>query len=139
MGEPVVLAVDPGRDKCGLAVVSRDGAVLHHSVASRDGLVGAVRALEQQYGPAAIVIGDRTGSQGCRADLSGLVESPIVFVAEHGTTIRARERYFRDNPPRGWLRLLPSGLRVPPGPIDDYAAVLLAEAYWSEPLAGGNR
>lgn len=139
MPEPVVLAIDPGRDKCGLAVVSRDRVVLHHSIVPRDGLRHAVRSLEGQHRPVAIVIGDRTGSQDCRADLSGVVGAPVVPVAEHGTTIRARERYFRDNPPRGWLSLLPSGLRVPPRPIDDYAAVLLAEAYWAAPPPGGER
>jgi hypothetical protein len=53
---------------------------------------------------------------------------PLRAVDEHGTTLRARARYFTDHPPRGWRRLIPRSLQTPPEPYDDYVAVLLAEA-----------
>ena len=31
--------------------------------------------------------------------------------------------------PKGIARLIPKGMRTPPEPIDDYAAVILAERY----------
>ena len=45
------------------------------------------------------------------------------------TTMNARRRYWRENPPGCLARLVPEGMRLPPRPIDDYAAVLLAERY----------
>jgi hypothetical protein len=50
-------------------------------------------------------------------------------VDERDTTLRARELWRRAEPPRGLARLLPPGLRSPPGPIDDYAAWAIALRY----------
>jgi hypothetical protein len=50
-------------------------------------------------------------------------------VDETDTSYRARALYFADHPPRGWRRLVPLGLQLPPRPIDDYAALLIARRY----------
>jgi RNase H-fold protein (predicted Holliday junction resolvase) len=125
-----VLAIDPGRGKCGLAVVFASGEVAEQAVVPRAGFEGAVRDMAARHRPVAVVIGNRTGSAACRRELEPSVDVPIVVVEEHETTLRARDRYFRDHPPRGWRRLVPLGLITPPRPIDDYAAVLLGDAYW---------
>jgi hypothetical protein len=57
------------------------------------------------------------------------VSIPIKLVHELNTTMEARKKYFKENPPRGFLRLLPAGLRVPPRPVDDYAAVAIGELF----------
>jgi hypothetical protein len=31
------------------------------------------------------------------------------------------------HPPRGWRRFVPRGMLLPPRPIDDFAALLIAE------------
>ena len=54
---------------------------------------------------------------------------PVHLVDEYETSRRARELYFRDHPPRGWRRLVPTGLQLPPVPVDDYAAILIARRY----------
>lgn len=129
-----VLAVDPGRDKCGLAVV-RPGEVLHREVVPRAELAGRVAELSGRFGVTAVVVGDGTGSPAVLRELAGL-GIPVHVVPEAETTLEARRRYFRDNPPRGLWRLVPDGLRVPPRPVDDYVAVLLAERFL-EGLPGG--
>ena len=53
----------------------------------------------------------------------------FTLVDERETTLRARARYFADHPPRGWRRLVPRGMLLPERPIDDYAALLIAERY----------
>lgn len=123
----VVLAVDPGRDKCGLAVVE-PGRVLHREVAARKALVQRARELAGRYRVDVVVVGDATGSREVMGVLLELGK-PVRAVPEADTSRQARQRYFQDNPPRGLLRLLPPGLRVPPEPYDDYAAVLLAERF----------
>ncbi len=125
-----VLAIDPGRDKCGLAVV-QPGRVLHREVVARDRLGGRVAELAAAYAVQVVVIGDATGSQQVLREVSGLGR-PVELVPERGTSLEARRRYFRDHPPRGLARLVPEGLRVPPRPVDDYVAVILAERFLEE-------
>jgi len=54
---------------------------------------------------------------------------PIELVDERETTLLARARFFVDHPPRGWRRLVPRGMLLPDRPIDDYAALLIAQRY----------
>lgn len=125
------MAIDPGRDKCGVAVVFRTGRVAEQAVVPRADLMAAIEDLARRHHPATLVVGDRTGSKECRRELGARGLGPIVTVEEHETTQRARARYFRDHPPRGLRRLMPLGMLSPPRPIDDYAAILLAEIYWT--------
>ncbi len=124
--ERIVLAVDPGRARCGIAVF-RGQAVLARSVVVREALGPALAALRRRFAIMEAVVGDRTGATDVvavvRRELPGVA---VTLVDETGTTLEARHLYFADHPPRGWRRLLPSGLRTPPEPYDDYAAVALA-------------
>ena len=122
-----VLAVDPGREKCGIAVC-RSGEVLAHRVVPTDALADVVQGWVAAYRVEAIVVGNSTGAVDARRRLAGCAV-PVVGADERGTTLLARARYFRDHPPRGWRRLIPRSLLVPPEPYDDYAAILLGEAY----------
>jgi len=126
-----VLAVDPGREKCGVAVCGPEGVVARRVMAV-SGLPGLVRDWAKDYGVDAVVVGDQTG---CKHVLELLRTLPVRVerAAERGSTLRARQRYFRDHPPKGWRRLVPRSLQVPPVPYDDYAAVVLAEAYLTLP------
>ncbi len=125
----IVLAVDPGREKCGLAVVE-PGRVLHREVVARAHLRQRAGELAQSFSVAVVVVGDATASQDVIAELAELGK-PVQVVPEAGTTLEARRRYFQEHRPRGVYRFLPPGLRVPPEPYDDYVAVLLAERYLS--------
>jgi len=125
---PVILAVDPGRHKCGFAVLTLDGAVEGLWVAPRTELAQEVCRVVGELPVQAVLVGDRTGSKQALAELgSHDLPAPIRTAPEHETTLRARERYFRDNPPRGWRRLIPRGMLLPPRPVDDYAALVMAE------------
>jgi len=123
----VVLAIDPGTDKCGAAVCSPAGT-LDRAIIPPGALPDLVRAWQDRYAVSEIVVGNRTNSAAIVAAIRGAASVPIRTVEEAGTTLAARARYFAEHPPRGWRRLVPLGLQVPPEPYDDYAAVLLAEA-----------
>jgi hypothetical protein len=56
------------------------------------------------------------------------------LVDEAGTTLAARQRYWQLEPPRGWQRLLPKGMRLPPRDVDDVVAQLLLERHLGRPL-----
>ncbi|MEN6521318.1 MAG: hypothetical protein ABFD46_09240 [Armatimonadota bacterium] len=123
-----VLAIDPGRSKCGIAVVSRADGILHRAVVAPDDLPGTVTSLVIRFSPEVIVIGSGTGSQAAISSLGDL-EAPVRVVDETHSTEEARKRYFKDNPLRGWRKYVPIGLQTPPQPYDDYAAVVLAEGF----------
>jgi len=123
----IVLAIDPGRRKCGLAVCGTHGVLLHEIVA-RAALRDRVRAVAARHAPAVILIGDRSVGRHLAAALAE-VGVAATLVDEAHTTLQARARYWKDHPPRGWRRWLPAGLLVPDRPYDDYVAVLLAERY----------
>ena len=129
-----VLAVDPGREKCGVAVYGPGGSIVRR-VVGLEALRDLVAQWIQTYGIEGVVVGDGTGSKHVFDLLSGL-QTPVTLVAERGSTLAARRRYFRDHPPCGWRRLLPVSLLVPPQPYDDYAAEILAEQYLGRFEAG---
>lgn len=135
-----VLAIDPGRDKCGLAVV--EGAsgtegrveirVLIREIVARGELSPRVEALARLYTPDAVVVGNGTGSEEIIRELKsapgrGIPE--VCLVDEYRSSEEARIRYLIEHKPRGLLRLLPISLRYPDGPYDDYVAVILAERF----------
>lgn len=134
--DDAVIAVDPGREKCGLAVVGRTGEVFMKAVVAAGRLPAVVAELAARHRITTVVLGNRTGSQAAAAVLAGVgtAEKPLTVKAvdEHRSTDQARARYWRDNPPRGLARLVPVTLRVPPVPVDDYVAVILAERYFEQ-------
>ena len=123
-----VLGVDPGTAKAGYAVVDDSGAVLASGIEPAAQLQSRVASLIAGYGVAALAVGSGTRARRVSAELAGM-GVPVHLVDEFETTRRARELYFRENPPRGWRRLIPAGMLLPPRPIDDYAAVLIARRF----------
>ena len=129
-----ILAVDPGRDKCGVAVVSPAGEPLEQAVIPAHALAERAAELAQRYTIDVIVVGDRTGADAAVEALElALPQIETAPVNEHRSTEEARRLYFRDHPPRGWRRLIPVTMQVPPRPYDDYVAVILARRH----LRGG--
>lgn len=131
-----VLAVDPGRAKCGLAVVADADApqCQERAVVETARLTLAVSdILRRRPEIGRILIGGGTNSATLRRALGATFpQIPLETVDEYNTSARARQRFVQENPAPGWRRLLPPGLRFPEVPYDDYAAILLAEDYFSK-------
>jgi RNase H-fold protein (predicted Holliday junction resolvase) len=127
-----VLAIDPGREKCGLAVLDTEAGLLERRVVARRELPEVIRDWCDRYQPDLLLLGSGTGSRDLARPLSALAV-PLRRVPERDTTRRARGRYFADHPPRGWRRLIPLSLQTPSLPIDDYAAWIIAEEFLAVP------
>lgn len=138
-----LLAVDPGRAKCGLAVVAGPGEdaggdatpqCLERAVVETARLTPAVgEILRRRPDIRKILIGGGTNSATLRRALEATFpQLSLQTVDEYNTSARARQRFVQENPAPGWRRLLPPGLRSPEVPYDDYAAILLAEDYFSK-------
>jgi RNase H-fold protein (predicted Holliday junction resolvase) len=126
----VYLGFDPGKDKCGVAVVDRTGVALYHEVCSSDTLLEQLPALCTQWQVLQVVMGDRTTAKQWQKKLAqALPETPIALVDEHYSTLAARDLYWEMYPPQGFQRLMPQGMRLPPRPIDDLVAIILVRRY----------
>jgi len=130
----VILGFDPGRDKCGIALMSRDLQLYNHQVVESTQAIAAIASLQQQYAITQIVMGNQTTSKQwqkqLKTDLGDRI--PITLVDERYSTLEARDRYWQMYPPRGLKRLIPQGMRLPPRPIDDIVAILLIERYFAQ-------
>lgn len=123
-----VLAVDPGRDKCGVAVVDSQVGVLAQGVVPTRVVAEIVADWQAQHHAEVLALGGGTATKQVRRLLKEL-SLPMEICPEAHTTERARQRYFQEHPPRGWRRLVPVSLQTPPIPVDDYAAILIAEDF----------
>ncbi len=128
----VVLGIDPGRDKCGLAVVAGN-CVPQKQVVPRREFLGVVIAFVKEYNVDTVVLGDGTGSKEFMEELQGALPGlKVVTIDEQHSTEEARESYWRDHKPKGWRRILPTSMQVPPEPYDDYVAVILAQRFFRQ-------
>ncbi|MEB3172488.1 MAG: resolvase [Cyanobacteriota bacterium] len=126
-GAGALAGLDPGRSKCGLVRTDPQQQRIEEAcIVSPAAALAALRAWQQQGLLRAVVLGNGTGSRDWRKQLAALGIS-VQLVDERGSTLAARQRYWELWPPRGWRRLLPPGLRLPPRDLDDLAAQLLLE------------
>ena len=128
MSSPAVVGVDPGRKKAGYALIEMTGAVVTAGIEPIERLPACIAGLSALRPITAIALGKGTNARAVRASLDPL-GLPLHLVDEYETTRGARALYFREHPPRGWRRLIPVGLQLPPRPIDDYAAILIARRF----------
>ena len=133
-----VVAIDPGRNKCGLVLIDKPRSLVEV------GLVLPVHRVMDQLiawscsgGVGLILLGNGTSSEAWDGQLERI--APVRKVNERGTTLRARGRYWQLWPPKGLQRLIPQGMRVPPGDLDAVAALVMAEEHlgqtcrWPQP------
>jgi RNase H-fold protein (predicted Holliday junction resolvase) len=127
----MILGFDPGRDKCGIAVLNNHQEILYHQVVESKEAISTLNALHDQYSPELIVMGNQTTSKTWKQQLETQLTTsvPIVLVDERHSTLEASDRYWKMYPPQGLTRFLPLGLRIPPRPIDDIVAIILVEKY----------
>lgn len=129
--QPVILGFDPGRDKCGLAVMGLDRQLYYHEVVVAKEAIATIETLRQRFPVSLMVMGNQTTAKQWKQQLYQQLSEPlnIILVDERYTTLEARDRYWQMYPPKGFIKLLPKGMRQPPRPIDDIVAILLIERY----------
>ncbi|WP_419519406.1 pre-16S rRNA-processing nuclease YqgF [Megamonas funiformis] len=124
-----ILAIDPGREKTGIAIL-KNSDVLEHKIINSEELMQIIKSLLEKYIIKTIVMGNGTSSKK-KYDLlkQEFIDRDIVLINEYRTTDEARKLYFQENPPKGWKKLIPLGMQVPPVPVDDYAAIVIGRKY----------
>ncbi|OKH38032.1 resolvase [[Phormidium ambiguum] IAM M-71] len=129
--QPVILGFDPGKQKCGLAVMAVDRKLHYHEVVSSEKAIATIQELREIYPISVLVMGDQTTAKTWKKQLSQELPEPlrIILVDERYSTLEARDRYWQMYPPQGLSKLIPQGMRPLPRPVDDIVAILLIERY----------
>ena len=127
----MILGFDPGKDKCGIAVMGRDKKVCYHQVVLSEAAISTIQSLCEQFPVELLVLGDQTTSKSWKQKLTQSLspEIEIVRVDERFSSLEAKDRYWEMYPPTGLSRLIPQGMRTPPRPVDDIVAIVLIERY----------
>lgn len=128
-----IAAVDPGRDKCGVAVLSSDGEICYREVVPTGDLIKRLNEKKSEYGFSKLIIGDGTTSKKTHSRIAEELQGvEVVEVDEYNTTQLAKKVYWELEPPKGWRKLLPLSIQTPPVPVDDVVAVILGRRYLNE-------
>ncbi len=125
-----IAAIDPGRDKCGFAVLRQDTQIAEQRVIATKLLEQEVCSAVSKYELDVLILGNGTTSRSAQQRLRSSVPAlQVLVVDEYRTTELAKKEYWKVHPPMGWRRFLPTSMQVPPVPVDDFVAVLLAKRY----------
>jgi len=121
----MILSIDPGKEKCGLAFFDDNQALIKKQITSPQETLDIIG----QSNFETIIIGQ---SHHGRQLVKKIKKGKIMLINEKYSTLEARKLYWKENKPTGFLRFIPQSLRLPPVPVDDYAAVILAQRYFNQ-------
>ena len=128
----MLLGFDPGKQKCGVAVMGLDRKLHFQAVIPSTEAIAQVIKLLDSYPIALMVMGDQTSSKQWKAKLqSSSPDLRIITVDERFSSEEARQRFWQIYPAKGFMKLVPLGMRSPSRPIDDIVAAILIERYLS--------
>jgi RNase H-fold protein (predicted Holliday junction resolvase) len=128
----VLLGFDPGKQKCGVAVMGLDRKLHFQAVIPSADAIAKVGNLLDSYPISLMVMGDQTASKQWKAEIqSAYSDLRIITVDERFSSEEARLRFWEIYPAKGLMKLVPIGMRSPNRPIDDIVAAILIERYLS--------
>ena len=122
------MGIDPGRDKCGVAVLTAAGDIKFQRVVMTEELDGVIKNLAATFDIEAVILGDGTTHKAAAEKISA-AGLKFQLVDEKHTTEEARREYWKKNPPRGWRKFLPTSMQVPPEPVDAIVAEILVRRF----------
>ena len=113
-------------------MLAAGGSILTQEIVATAALADAVDTLATAHDPI-IIMGNGTTSTEAQARIEALGRT-VTLVDEYRTTDAAKQLYWEVHPPCGWRRLVPRGMLVPPVPVDDFVAVILARRFLNEQI-----
>ena len=126
---PRVLAIDPGKSKCGLVLAEISEKKVYKAIILKsESLENYVRNLIAAEDISQIIIGNGTTSGKIREKLYFFKKEIIIF-EEKNTTYRAKARYFELFPISGLKFLMPREVFILNKNLDAISALLILEDY----------
>ena len=112
-----ILAVDPGNEKTGVAILSPSGEMICRKIISSNTFNKDIeRILTEYYGIVLQQIGRNH-------------KITTSLIDESHSTEEARKLYWQYNPPTGWRKIIPTSMQFPPEPVDDLTALVIGLRY----------
>ncbi len=126
------LSIDPGKYKCGLAIVdnhlSDDLKLIDGKTVLTTELIQSINSYSEIYPFSTIILGDGTSSSAVKNILQHHFNHLGILIAhEKSSTDEARVFYWKDHPPKGIWSWIPTTLQLPSEPYDHYAAFAIAK------------
>ncbi len=136
----MILAIDPGRDKTGVAVLDYDGSIHEKEIIKSSELYSYFKLLYNNYNIDNLVLGNGTGRENVFELLSEFKHKlSITEIDESYTTVEAEERYFKEEELSILIKFLRKFLKwKPERAVDDYVAVILAERFLEKKFPDNN-
>lgn len=130
----MILAIDPGSEKTGTAVLGTDGSLVCRQIIPTGDLFCHLREMYKKYAFTHIVMGNGTNHRHLQPVAEEWIrkEAPDVtfsLIDEKFTTVEGRKLYWQYTPRHGWRRLVPLSLQYPPEPVDDFVAWIIGQRY----------
>ena len=122
-----VAGIDPGRDKCGVAILTSSGEIKFQQVIETEKLQKIFLQLVKDFEIKIAILGNGTTHKSAKKILEEIL--PVKVIDEKHTTEEARKLYWKKNPPTGWRKILPVSMQVPPEPVDGIVAEILAKRF----------
>lgn len=131
MGD-LFLALDPGREKVGVAVLREDGSVVFQGVFPLEGLERVLKELKSQYMLSEAILGGSTGSSTVLPVLERM-GFHIYRVNEQGSSEEARRLYLEECRIRGWRKIAAFlSFLLSSGSLDDWQAIVIGRRFLRE-------
>jgi RNase H-fold protein (predicted Holliday junction resolvase) len=126
-----LLALDPGSDKVGVAVLDYQAQEKEKTIVKIDELIDHLKEIFKIYQIKEIIIGNGTGSEKIIEMLkNNFAVRKIYLVEEKFTTEEAQARYLKEKPMSNYEKLLRKIVSWKlKKPLDDYAALIIGEKY----------
>lgn len=128
-----ILAVDPGNEKTGIAIVRSSGDMVCRKIISSKTFNDDIeRVLTEYYGIVHIVCGNGTNHKHLYPSLQQIGRNHKIttsLIDESHSTEEARKLYWQYNPPTGWRKIIPTSMQFPPEPVDDLTALVIGLRY----------
>lgn len=128
-----IIAIDPGREKTGMAVLTTEGALVQRCIIPTPQVQEALTAWCKEFEPVAhIVCGNGTNHKHLYPliqEVGRVMDITTSLINESYSTEEARTLYWQWNGKRGWRKLVPQSMLFPPEPIDDITAYVIGSRY----------
>ncbi len=128
-----ILSLDPGRDKVGAAVLSQNAEEKEKTIIKREEIVKHLTEVFDKYDINIIVFGSGTGSEELIEEIKeniDIEDKKIKMIDEQYTTEEAQARYLAEKPMSRYEKFLRKFINWKVNkPLDDYAALIIAEKY----------
>jgi RNase H-fold protein (predicted Holliday junction resolvase) len=96
----IILAIDPGKKKCGIALVDYNLRYIEGEVTINEELIDRIKYYIGKYHPDALIVGSGTNSESIITIIkNNFPEFLIIPVKEKDTTWLARKYFFQYHPP----------------------------------------